>query len=108
MKPVSCRSAGPRLSGTEMLETRVAGKSLKVTVSKKPEALADGKAIPPGDEVLVTTLENPFQVIGHLTNLLGRAGDGASLVVLCSSEKIYQAALKFLGLSATATAPLSP
>ena len=42
-------------------------------------ALADGKAIPQGDEVLVTTLENPFQVIGHLTNLLGRAGDGAAV-----------------------------
>lgn len=108
MKPISCRSAGPRLSGTEMLDTRFAGKALKVTVSKKPEVLADGKAIPQGDEVLVTTLENPFQVIGHLTNLLGRAGDGASLVVLCSSEKIYQAALRFLGLTAAAAGSLSP
>lgn len=93
---------GPHLPGTEFLDTRYAGKTFKVTVTARPEQLADGKAIPEGEEVLVTTLDNPFQVIGHLTNLLGKAKTGASLVVICTGDRIQRAALKFLGLGSNA------
>lgn len=87
-----------RSSGSEFLETRFGSKEFAVTVTMKPDRLVDEQKMPEGDEVQVAILQNPFGVTRQLTNLLSGAKSGDSLVIVCSGDKIYRAALKFLGL----------
>ncbi|AJE21750.1 hypothetical protein E0E54_07885 [Azotobacter chroococcum] len=99
MKPVSTRSTTQRSSGSEFLETRFGDKVLGVTVTMKPDRLVAEQMMPEGDEVQVAVLQNPFGVTRQLTNLLSGAKSGDSLVIVCAGDKIYRAALKFLGLA---------
>lgn len=99
MKPVSIRSSTQRSSGSEFLETRFGSKVLNITFTMKPDRLVAEQMMPEGDEVQVAMLQNPFGVTRDLTNLLSGAKSGDSLVIVCTSDKIYRAGLKFLGLA---------
>jgi hypothetical protein len=99
MKTVSYRASTPRSAGSEFLETRFGSKELKITVTMKPDQLVADQALPEGDAVQVTVLENPFRLTRDLTNILGSAKSGDALVLVCANAGLYRSALKFLGVA---------
>lgn len=99
MKTVSYRASTPRSAGSEFLETQFGSKAFKVVVTMKPDQLVADRTLPEGDAVQVTVLQNPFRLPRDLTNILGSAKSGDSLVLVCGGDKLYRAALKFLGLA---------
>lgn len=98
MKAVSHRAAAPRSAGSEFLETRFGSKQLRVTVTMQPDQLVADRALPEGDDVQVTMLENPFRLTRDLTNILGSMKSGNALVLVCANGGLYRSALKFLGV----------
>lgn len=99
MKAVSNRVATQRSAGSEFLETRFGSKALNITVTMKPDQLVADQALPEGDDVQVTVLENSFRLARDLTNILGSMKAGEALVLVCANDKLYRATLKFLGLA---------
>ncbi|MOA39493.1 hypothetical protein [Geopseudomonas aromaticivorans] len=98
MKAVSHRAATPRSAGSEFLETRFGSRELRITVTMQPDRLVTDQALPEGDAVQVTVLENPFRLTRDLTNILGSAKSGDALVLVCAHAGLYRSALKFLGV----------
>lgn len=105
MKAVSLRAGMQRSAGSEFLETRFGSKQLRVTVTRDPDQLVADRALPEGDDVQVAVLDNPFRLPRDLTNILGSARTGDSLVLVCGGDKLYRAALKFLGLTTGPSVP---
>ena len=99
MKAVSLRASAPRSVGSEFLHTRFGSKELRVTVTRNPDQLVEDRALPEGADVQVAVLDNPLRLSRDLTNILGSARSGDSLVLVCGGDKLYRAALKFLGLA---------
>lgn len=98
MKAVSLRVGAQRSAGSEFLDTRFGGKALRITVTRNPDRLVADRALQEGGDVQVAMLDNPFRLARDLTNILGSARTGDSLVLVCGRGKLYQATLKFLGL----------
>lgn len=99
MKAVSYRASTPRSAGSEFLETRFGSKDLRVTVTMQPNQLVADQALPEGDAVQVTVLENPFRLSRDLTNILGSMKSGDALVLVCGNVGLYRSTLKFLGVA---------
>ena len=99
MKTTSRRADTQRSSGSEFLETQFGSKAFRVIVTMKPDQLVADRTLPEGDDVQVTVLQNQFRLTRDLTNILGSAKSGDSLVLVCGGDKIYRATLKFLGLA---------
>jgi len=98
MKPTSQRSSTSYPAGSELLQTRFGSKTLQVLISMRPDRLVDASLLPEGDSVRVAHMRNAFQVIKDLTTLLSDARPDETLLLLCDSHKIYQAALRYLSI----------
>lgn len=98
MKAVSLRAGMQHSAGSEFLDTRFGSKQLRVTVTRNPDQLVADQALPVGDDVQVAMLDHPFRLTRDLTNILGSARTGDSLVLVCGGDRLYRATLKFLGL----------
>lgn len=96
MKPYSLRSSTQYPAGSELLETRFAGKQIPILISMRPDRLLEGDLLPDGDAVRITHMRNSFRVIKDMTTMLADARPGETLLILCESDKIYRAALTFL------------
>ena len=99
MKAVSQRTGTQCSSGSEFLATRFGSKALRITVTMQPQRLVADGTLPEGEEVQVAMLENPFRLSRDLTNILGSAQSGDSLLLVCGGGKLYRATLQFLGLA---------
>jgi len=99
MKAVSLRAGTQCSVGSEFLDTRFGSKELSITLTRNPDQLVADRALPKGADVQVAVLDNPFRLTRDLTNILGSAKSGDSLVLVCTGDKLYRAALKFLGLA---------
>lgn len=99
MKAVSLRIGTQRSVGSEFLDTQFGSKKFSITVTRSPDQLVADRALPEGADVQVAMLDNPFRLTRDLTNILGSARSGDSLVLVCGGDKLYRATLKFLGLA---------
>lgn len=98
MKTVSQRTGTQCSPGSEFLATRFGSKALHVTVTMQPQRLVADGTLPEGDDVQVALLENPYRLSRELTNILGSAKSGDSLLLVCGGGKLYRSTLQFLGL----------
>ena len=98
MSTYSLRSNTRVPAGSELLTTHFGSKQVSLLISQRPDRLLEANLLPDGDAVRMTRMQNPFRVTKDLTTLLADARPEETLVILCDSQKIYQAALKYLNI----------
>lgn len=98
MTPYSLRRRADYPAGNVLLETRFADKTVPLLLSQRPDALVAANLLPAGDTVRLTQLNNLFSVTRDLGTTLGAVRAGETLLIVCSSARIYHAALKWLNV----------
>ncbi len=85
--------------GRRVLDTRFRDRTFRIWITSRPELQPDDHELGGAEQVRIAILANHHQVTQMLAPMLNNAQPGDALVVVCHTQKAWQAALKYLGAS---------